>query len=356
MTELPYLTKDLPGIGGRLKEAPADFLVEEIPAYQPCGSGEHLFLWVEKEDLSAEELVKRLGRALRLKRNEIGMAGLKDRRAVTRQSLSVPASCEPALKDFDDPQIRLLSAVRHTNKLKTGHLRGNRFTIRIRPPYGNGEASLRQDDPTEILRRAAMIAEELRRRGLPNFYGEQRFGRDGETLALGNALLRGESSPQSIAPARRRFLLRLALSAAQSELFNQALIDRLKRGEFETVLPGDLMQKTDSGGLFVTEDPAADQRRFDSREINITGPVFGPKMKTPAGEAARREIDLLESAGLSGDAFQRFPKLTPGTRRSFRVSLTDLEVSRDPQGVLISVTLPPGSYATVLAREFIKIQ
>lgn len=346
MDELPFLTNRRPGIGGNLKHVPADFLVEEIPSYPPSGSGDHLFLCIEKEDVSAEQFTKRLVRGLGVKRSEIGMAGMKDRRAITRQYVSVPARCHEAVASWEQHDIRILSAVRHGNKLKTGHLRGNRFTIRVREPFTCSHEI--------VLDRASAIAEEIGRRGFPNFYGTQRFGHQGETLAMGLALLRGEITASTVRRKRDRSILRLALSAVQSELFNRALADRIDRDDFETVLPGDVMRKRDSGGLFVAEDAAAEQLRFESGETDITGPMFGPRMIRPGGTTAAVEIALLQDAVLPLEAFQQHKKLTPGSRRAFRVMPTGLDVSPDPDGIVVKFSLPAGAYATVLLREFMK--
>ena len=128
MRDLPYLTADLPGVSGRLKETPEDFLVEEIPAYEPSGEGEHLFLWIEKRDVAADQLVRHLARSLEVSRDDIGVAGLKDKRGVTRQFVSVPARAADRLEAANAEEVHVLSATRHTNKLRTGHLKGNRFS------------------------------------------------------------------------------------------------------------------------------------------------------------------------------------------------------------------------------------
>src|SRR5262245_40093179 len=125
LTSPPLLTADLPGIGGRIKTEPEDFEVEEIPAYEPSGSGDFLYLWLEKRDLGAEYFVRQVARRLGIPADEVGTAGLKDRRAVTRQMVSVPARAEAALGRLDGDGIRVLRVSRHTNKLKPGHLRGN---------------------------------------------------------------------------------------------------------------------------------------------------------------------------------------------------------------------------------------
>src|SRR5437867_941861 len=129
---VPFLTSDLPGVGGRIKEQIEDFEVEEIPAYEPSGQGDHLYLWIEKRDVGAEFLVRELAKRLGIRAGEIGAAGLKDRRAVTRQWVCVPAAVEDRLTQVDGGGIRVLNVTRHTNKLRPGHLRGNRFRVLIR--------------------------------------------------------------------------------------------------------------------------------------------------------------------------------------------------------------------------------
>src|SRR6516162_9437620 len=119
---LPFVTASLPGIGGRIKETPEDFEVEEIPAYPASGKGSHLFLWVEKRDVGAEFFVRQVARRLGISPGEVGTAGLKDRRAVTRQMVSVPETCTDRIKDLDGDGIRVLDVQRHENKLRPGHL------------------------------------------------------------------------------------------------------------------------------------------------------------------------------------------------------------------------------------------
>src|SRR5437763_6831448 len=128
----PLLTAHLPGVGGRIKTQPEDFDVEEIPAYEPSGEGDFLYLWVQKRGMGAEYFVRQLARRLDVPTSEVGTAGLKDRHAVTRQWVSVPAACEARLAAIADDDLRVLRASRHGNKLKPGHLRGNRFRVLVR--------------------------------------------------------------------------------------------------------------------------------------------------------------------------------------------------------------------------------
>jgi tRNA pseudouridine13 synthase len=336
---VPRLHDDLPGLGGRIKVEPEDFVVEEVPLYRPSGAGEHLYLWIEKRNLSGEQLLDRLSRALGVSRGDIGMAGLKDRRAVTRQFISVPRQAEARLPRVEGEGLRVLESAWHGNKLRTGHLSGNRFEILIR------------DARSPAPGRLPELVSRLERQGVPNAYGEQRFGIGGETLVLGLALLRGEKSERDIPPQRRRFLLRLALSSVQSLLFNRVLAERMAAGLLHVVEPGDVLQVIASGGCFVAEDVVREQARFLRREIVLTGPMFGPRMKPASGAPGARERQSLANAGLEPGHFERFPKLLPGTRRPLLVWPRDLSVETVPEGVRLRFTLEPGAYATTLLRE-----
>jgi tRNA pseudouridine13 synthase len=343
----PLLTADLPGIGGRIKSVAEDFDVEEIPAYQPSGSGPFLYLWLEKRDMGAEYFIRQVARRLGISDRDIGVAGLKDRHAVTRQMISVPEAVENNLSQLDGNGIRVLQTNRHTNKLKIGHLHGNRFRILIRGPDGAAE-------------RLAPILQRLAEQGLPNFYGSQRFGRDGTTLAIGMALLRNEPVPADSRgnkfDLRNRFLRKLALSAAQAALFNQYLSLRLNDGHFRRVLSGDVMAKWPMGGLFLAEDVQREQERFEARETVTTGPIFGKKTFPARGEAAQREAAILNEAGLTKDSFTSFGKLVQGTRRHNLVYPGELTHAVEPDGIRLTFTLPAGSYATVLLREVMKTE
>jgi tRNA pseudouridine13 synthase len=337
----PFASADLPGIGGRIKSRPEDFEVEEVPAYQPSGAGDFLFLWVEKRAIGAEFFTREIARRLALPLGEVGTAGLKDRHAVTRQMVSVPASAEPLLPQLDGGGIRLMSVGRHGNKLRPGHLHGNRFHILVR------------DADPAAAERLPVLLDHLRRLGLPNFYGPQRFGRGGETVRLGFQLLRGER-PTPRPPGT--FLRKLALSAAQSALFNYWLACRFRDGLLRQVLPGDPMAKWPFGGLFIAEDVAREQARLDAREIIPAGPIYGRKLFPARGEAAGREAAALHEAGLTAESFQGFGKLLAGTRRHAFVYLDDLAGSVEPEAVRLTFTLSAGSYATVLLREVMKTE
>lgn len=336
LTRPPWLTADLPGIGGVIKERLEDFIVEEIPAYLPCGAGEHLYLWIEKHDMGAEYFQRQLAQRLGIASGEVGTAGLKDRRAITRQWVSVPAACEERVAQLDGDGIRVLQTSKHGNKLRPGHLHGNRFEIVIRH-------TVSRDSLPSII-------ESLQRLGLPNYYGAQRFGRDHETLQLGWNLLHGERLRVS------GFLRKLALSAVQSALFNSYVRRRLHDGLFRQVLQGDVMSKWPAGGMFVCTDTTIDQERFDRREILHTGPMFGSKMRQATDAALERELAVLQNAQLTLDQFRTGGKLLEGTRRWNLIYLDQLEASSEGDTVILKFTLPAGSYATVLLSEIMKTE
>jgi len=266
----------------------------------------------------------------------VSWAGLKDRIAVTRQWLSVPARVEASLPVLDSrPDLRVLAHARHGNKLRVGHLRGNRFRLHIRDAE-------RPDAVGPIMER--LVAE-----GLPNAFGEQRFGR-GDTALRGLALVRGERLPHRPSTFERK----LYVSAYQALLFNRLLEARLQAGTLRRALPGDLMRKTDSGGLFVCREPEVDQARVERGEIVATGPIFGWKMQRPEGEVDAAEQAVLASEGLGLDGFRRLGGIAEGTRRPFAVPVADARWASDGATVDLSFSLPAGSYATVLLDEVMK--
>jgi len=331
----PRIAADLPGSGGRIKEAPEDFRVEEIPAYLPSGAGPHLWLWVEKRGLTTRDVVRALSRALAAPERDAGWAGMKDKAAVTLQWLSFPVARDPDPASLAGEGWRVLRASRHQNKLRLGHSRGNRFEVAVR----GGDAA-----------RARACAEALARRGLPNFYGPQRFGVEGRNAAAGRGLLLGLDGPEVRRAARDRFLRRLCLSAWQAELFNRWLAERMADGLFDRALAGDVMKKLDSGGLFVCEDPAADGPRVAAFEISPAGPIFGHKMREAAGEPLAREERLLRAEGVGPAHLRRGGGEAEGTRRPARLP-AQVEIAEETGGYRARFALPAGSYATVVMAE-----
>src|SRR5512142_1769433 len=191
MTPLPLVTADLPGSGGTLRASPEDFRVDEVPAYLPSGTGPHLYVRIEKRGRTTPDALRAIARALGVPERDAGYAGLKDRDAVTTQWLSFPCARDPDPAALAGPGLRVLEASRHANKLRAGHVRANRFSIAVR----GGDAA-----------RAREAAAALAERGLPNFFGPQRFGTEGRNAEVGRALLRGEQTPEARRAGRDRFL------------------------------------------------------------------------------------------------------------------------------------------------------
>jgi tRNA pseudouridine13 synthase len=405
-----YLTADIPGIGGVIKQRDDDFLVEEIPAYQPCGTGEHIYIFVQKRGLSTQQLVKMLAAHFGVRESAIGYAGLKDRHAITRQVISIhaPGKTPEDFPMISDERIIVLWSDLHSNKLRRGHLLGNRFSIRVR------NVALRSVfDAQKILGR-------LEASGVPNRTGEQRFGLlennhlVGRALVLGQwqgaldlilgpsphvclgeentlareayargdlrealghthrtmhteqrllrALIRGAGpleACKAIEPLARGFYF----SALQSAVFNRVLDERLEAGTFDRLLAGDLAFKHEGGAVFAVGDTtdATLAQRLAAGEISPSGPMWGPRMARAGGEVDRAEVAALAAFGLSPEQLEA--PLTeaeiPGTRRSLRVAITnvDLEAGGDEHGTFVRVAfdLPAGAFATVVMEEIMKV-
>lgn len=393
-----WLTADLPGTGGAYKQQPADFLVEEIPLYPCSGCGEHLYLWIEKEGISTHELLKQLKNGLKIKDRELGYAGLKDARARTRQLVSVPARCAERLDELQLHKAAILHNQRHGNKLRLGHLAGNRFTIRLR------------DTHPEAAQRAADILQRLEQQGVPNRFGEQRYGILGNSAKLGLLLLQGDfvefcrellgdpdlirnSEWQAAAASYRRNdleaclkllpqrmnderrlvrtllegkgprraaltlphnLLRLYLSACQAQFFDHLLEQRLPN--LYQLQAGDIAYKHANGACFRVETAADEQVRADRFEISPTAPLFGFKVMQASGPAGETEQTLLAAAGLTPNSWKLEKGLAmPGERRPLRVPLQQTRVETLTEtDISLSFSLPKGSYATSVLLETIK--
>jgi tRNA pseudouridine13 synthase len=351
----PRRTEALPGIGGRLRARPEDFVVRELPAYDADGREGHLLLTLRKRLMTTDEAIAAVAEACGIDRREIGVAGLKDRDAVTEQRISAPAEAADALARFRHPQIELGAPAPHSHKLRRGHLHGNAFEVTIRDlAVALADAEARASAKLDAL---AAVG------GLDNLYGIQRFGHDGRNIHRGLERLAGG--------ARGRRKADFLTSAGQSALFNLYLLERRARGLSRTVLLGDVLKKTATGGLFVCDDPETDQARLDADELVITGPIFGGKMKAPppGSPSADLEREILDRVGVDPNALIALGKKTPGTRRPLQLTPGELQLRRVPavelasqgmpphkatqhgEGLCLSFRLPSGAYATQLTHE-----
>ncbi len=398
---MPYLSADLPGIGGAIKQRPEDFRVTERPLYEPSGEGTHTYFGLRKRGIPTPAAVGQLARRLGVAPGEIGVAGLKDAQALTEQTMSVE-HVEPArLEGLRDDHWEVTWVSRHTNKLRRGHLSANAFAIRIR------DVSRGQIEP------ARAVFERLVARGVPNLYGPQRFGRAGQNATLGQAIVAGDlegfirrmlgspspEDPPDVAAARAlfdsgqadkalrrwpghyfnerralrawvrtgkpkpafaaldKFTKRFLVSAFQSDLFNRVLARRID--SLHTVAAGDLAQKHDSGGVFLVEDVAAEAPRAERFEISPTGPLFGYRVRLAEGEPGQLEQAVLDEAQLTLEDWRKTGgQKVKGARRSLRYPLGEpaIEADADRHGSYIEVrfTAPAGCYATALLREIMK--
>ena len=298
-------------------------MVDEIPAYAPSGEGDHYFVKVRKRRLSTSQLTRALAKAADCNERDIGAAGRKDSYAVTTQWLSLP--CKPIAPD--DDRIELLEIVKHNHKLRMGHSHGNRFTIRWVDVH-----------PEAAQRMPALI--ERTTRGLPNYFGPQRFGRDARGVP--------QSLRQLHAARARKKELRFAVSVVQAVLFNQWLGARVRDGLLHSAVLGDVLKKRETGGLFESEDPGIDAQRVFESELDPTGPIYGPKMWSPGGVAGEREESIRAQAPLSEDEWTKMAKWGKGSRRVARIVPQNVECHIEDGALTAQFTLPPGAYATTV--------
>jgi tRNA pseudouridine13 synthase len=406
-----FLSQDVPGIGGILRARAEDFFVEELPAYTPSGQGEHLYLMLQKVGLSTMQMVGIVARHFRVPIGAVGIAGLKDKHAVTRQvvSVHVPGRKPEDFPALRHPRIDVVWMDLHTNKLRRGHLKGNRFSIRVR-----------NVEPTRVVY-AKRTLERLLDLGIPNRFGTQRFGRAGNNHLIGRSIIVGDDSAavqELLAPAtdtrpehqagRELFLagryaqaadllpegaeaescvLRALaqgrtpaqairamphtarsffLSSFQSAVFNAVLDARLEQGTWNALLPGDLAFKHENGAVFAIDDGTLalpdTATRLAAHAISPTGPMWGLAM--PRATLAPGDLDLeaLVLAGVSPDDFERLARGTgeqlKGERRALRIDLglPTVEGGADEHGHYIrcAFDLPAGAFATVVMQEVMK--
>ena len=337
LSQLPYMTEHLPGIGGKIKAEPEHFQVEEILPYAPCGEGEHVYVTLKRQGWNTADVARALKEEFVLKAADIGWGGRKDKNAATTQTFSLQL---PMKIDLSEVQRKLdplpfepLEIQRHRNKIKTGHVAANMFKIIVS-----------QIGP-EALQKAQSIADTLNRCGIANYYGEQRFGWQMRNLDHAERLIKNGR-------AGRGTKDRFNVSVLQSALFNLWLKQRIESGCFNTIVRGDVVRKTDTGGMFIVEDVAEASQRLSDRRIIYTGPIYGYKMMSAVDKAGEQEIQILEAFDLG---LQQFKKLkAPGSRRPAQLFIKDLKITPAQEGLLFCFSLPSGAYATTLLREFMR--
>ncbi len=320
-----------------IRRSPEDFVVEEIPAFSPSGEGEHLYVEITKTNVTTNDAVRRICRALVVDERGASYAGMKDKRAVARQTVSIPFARERSVEEaigLELDGIRVERATRHPHKLKPGQLKGNRFAIVLR------------DLAAEDLPQVVAKLDEAKRDGVPNSFGPQRFGRDGDNPERALDWLTGKTRGPSDRRERR-----LLFSALQAHLFNFVLERRCSEGTWCRPLAGDLLKKTDTGGMFLCTDPETDADRAERGEICPTGPIYGARMRWPEGEPAKIEREILVKATGNENPFEGHRALGEGSRRPLVLKVRELAVDevREQRGALrVLFVLPKGGYATTL--------
>jgi len=323
-----------------IRSTPEEFQVDEIPAYQPTGKGEHGYLWIEKRGLTSPELIHRIIKNLGVPAKEIGVAGQKDRHAVTRQFVSIPKRFTEHAAKLNDENIKVLLVTAHQNKLKTGHLRGNKFCLILRNPEGVFTAA----DAQAVHDRLQTLATE----GIANYFGTQRFGHHGNTLVDGLSLLKGTLPNDHWPENKTRTMRRLVLSAVQSGIFNLVVAQRVDDATLRTPLPGEVVIRRQGTKpyIFPVDGP--------TENVIPAGPMPGPEMLLATGSVADLERDIMSSLRLSPKDFQKYSRLTSGIRRKM-IEFPEEAAAQltNDGGIQATFSLSSGTYATVVLREII---
>ena len=360
--------QSLVGVGGRVSLQAEDFMVHEIPKYFPSGEGEHCMVHILKSNRTTDEAVKAIAEGTGVLDKDIAYAGRKDKYALTTQWLSVPCPVEQ-LKSSDD-QVMLLSAYPHRQKMRLGHNLGNLFSILI------------SDIPQE-----SSISLEIERikKGLPNYFAEQRFGRawyekrptegyqppqahdgiilqDPENRARDNVdrafmFLERFVDTKRRPNSKQKRDVKLALSALQSALFNLWIGERIQDDLINQVIEGDVCRKQE-GGTFYSTDPELDTQRLLAGEIMVLGPMLGPKLFPAQGRAKAREEALYQKWGLNESMRSALGKFWRGDRRPLLLKPRALNHTlekgvEDQVNLRVSFILPSGSFATAIMAALI---
>lgn len=323
-----------PAVTGVIRTQPEDFRVIENLGYEPTGQGEHLWLWIEKRQANTVDVARDLARLAGVHPRTVSFAGLKDRNAVTRQPFSIhlPGKPDPDWAQWPDQPFKVLSATRHARKIQRGRLAGNAFELIIRELEG---------DLPRLERHLRTVAEH----GVPNGFGEQRFG--GNNIARAKALFSGELGRKP-SKAKRGFYL----SAARSLIFNLVLAERIAAKNWNHLIDGDIAMLDGTRSVFVADAGDADQQQRCQRlDLHPTGPL--PGLGEPANEGAAAEIERM--------VFEQQADLVAGLenfglkaeRRALRMRVADLDWSLEGNMLALRFNLQRGCYATSVLREII---
>ena len=335
--------KFLPAFGepigcAQFKSTPPDFQVSEIPAFDPCGEGEHLWLWIKKTNTNTAWVAEQLSKQSQLKLRDVSYAGRKDKIAVTWQwfSLYDPKRIADSV-EFDIPNCEVIQAIRHSQKLRIGNLLGNEFTVHLRNFEG---------DIDKLVERLTLI----KTIGFPNYFGAQRFGRNQANIIKATAWIeRG-------AGRLKREQRSLYLSSLRSYLFNLILSQRVKDSTWNKILEGELVQLAGSKSIFVADKNDSTytnlQERCDSMDVHPTGVLAGESKMSPEKLALACENSILN---LHREITDFLIKETVSARRALRVLPQNMEFELSGNDIILKFSLPAGSYASVLVQNLVSL-
>ena len=327
-----------PTLSGVIRSQYSDFKVDEKFAFEATGEGEHALLHIKKQDTNTDWLSRQISQLAGVRKVDVSYAGLKDRNAITTQWFSVwlPGKPDPDWSLLNSDNVEILTTCRHNRKLRRGSLRGNHFTLIIRQVTG---------DNSDLEKRINIIKED----GVPNYFGDQRFGIDGKNLEKAEIMFGGKRE-------KDRFKRSIYLSAARSAMFNDILSQRVAMDKWANALPGDVMLLDNSHSYFLIEE--IDDKiiqRLKEHDIHPSGPLWGRGELLSKGVVAELESELPAKFEIF-DLGLRNARLDQ-ERRSLRLSVNDLQYSHDVENKILylSFFLPAGGYATSVLREIIKV-
>lgn len=317
----------------QIKACPEDFRVDEVPLFEVSGQGDYAYFEVLKRAIPGHALVRAVAEHLDIPASQVATAGTKDRLAIARQRLSLPARFAQAGPPPMDEILEWKALGLHSQPLRPGLLKGNRFRVR-----------LLGENLGPWLRKAWQRQQPV---GWANYYGIQRFGDDNKNWGLGLAMLLNPP-PRS---KRKRWPHNFVLSSVQSQLFNEFLEKRVALGRFQALSPGDWCDTLPPSQPFPARGDADEKRAFLDFQISSLGPIWGYKLQQPTSE----EVAAIEVHGLKQQSFQPFR--APGSRRATRLPLAPiLECEADEKSLVLQFELPPGSYLTVFLEHFFRLE
>lgn len=334
------------GIKGVLRQYNQDFCVTEELGFEPAGQGEHVFLWIEKNGANTEWVAKQLAKYAGVPQRDVSFAGVKDRHAITQQWFSVwiKNQSEPDWLTIQNKEFTIVKATRHSRKIKRGTLKGNHFKITLRNlEYDGSEKTLQNN----IQQRIDIIAQQ----GVPNYFGEQRFGRDENNIKKAEAWFANAYKPRK---TEKTWLL----SAARSKIFNQILTQRIENKTWQTVLADDIVMLNGTQSIFAVDDVEKIQARFLEQDLHITGSLYGGALikQEVAGKSPRIALEH-EVYAANKDLCEGLDKnQLQSARRALRVipQALDFTLNTGDKSLVIKFYLYSGCYATTVLKEIVQ--